>query len=199
VLAGEHELRARKLRRQVAETRIRRWIPCPRSTRELLGLLAKLLEIHHDLLPREPAVRGVGQEEDRLVLQVVPDEVGSALPADRMRPRSAPGTLYVATSLVTFRAMLEQLRQAAEALNRGDPEPLAALFAEDAEWRDVPHGHLWWKRTHPDAAPRLVADGRAQERFQVITLRDGKIADMQGCASRRQAERFAHHQASTSA
>jgi len=36
------------------------------------------------------------------------------------------------------------------------------------------------------------ADGRRQERFQVITLRDdGKIADMQGFASRREAERFA--------
>jgi hypothetical protein len=31
----------------------------------------------------------------------------------------------------------------------------------------------------------LGADGRRQERFQVITLREGKIADMQGCSSRR--------------
>ena len=37
----------------------------------------------------------------------------------------------------------------------------------------------------------LGADGRRQERFQVITLREGKIADMQGCSSRREAERFA--------
>jgi hypothetical protein len=37
----------------------------------------------------------------------------------------------------------------------------------------------------------LDADGRRQERFQVITLREGKIADMQGCSSRREAERFA--------
>jgi hypothetical protein len=29
------------------------------------------------------------------------------------------------------------------------------------------------------------------ERYQVITFRDGKIVDMQGCASRREAERFA--------
>ena len=35
------------------------------------------------------------------------------------------------------------------------------------------------------------ADGRRQERFQVLTLRAGKIVDMQGCASLRQAERFA--------
>ena len=37
----------------------------------------------------------------------------------------------------------------------------------------------------------LGAEGRRQERFQVLTLRDGKIADMQDCASRRAAERFA--------
>jgi len=35
------------------------------------------------------------------------------------------------------------------------------------------------------------ADGVPHERFQVLTLRDGKIVDMQGCASRRAAERFA--------
>jgi len=37
----------------------------------------------------------------------------------------------------------------------------------------------------------LGAGGRRQERFQVLTLRDGKIVDMQDCASRREAERFA--------
>jgi hypothetical protein len=37
----------------------------------------------------------------------------------------------------------------------------------------------------------LGADGRRRERFQVLTVRDGKIVDMQGCTSRRQAERFA--------
>ena len=44
-------------------------------------------------------------------------------------------------------AMIDQLRAAAEALNRGDPEPFASLFAEDAEWRGISHGFLWWKRT----------------------------------------------------
>jgi hypothetical protein len=34
-------------------------------------------------------------------------------------------------------------------------------------------------------------DGRRVERFQVITVRDGKIVDLQGCASLRAAERFA--------
>jgi hypothetical protein len=37
----------------------------------------------------------------------------------------------------------------------------------------------------------LGANGHRQERFQVLTVRAGKIVDMQGCASRRQAERFA--------
>jgi hypothetical protein len=37
----------------------------------------------------------------------------------------------------------------------------------------------------------LGADGTRHERFQVLTLRGGKIVDMQGCTSRRQAERFA--------
>jgi hypothetical protein len=37
----------------------------------------------------------------------------------------------------------------------------------------------------------LGADGRRRERFQVLTLQDGKVVDMQGCASRREAERFA--------
>jgi len=43
--------------------------------------------------------------------------------------------------------VIDQLRAAAEALDRGDPEPLVSLFAQDAEWRGIPRGHLWWKRT----------------------------------------------------
>jgi len=34
-------------------------------------------------------------------------------------------------------------------------------------------------------------DGARVERYQVLTIRDGKIADLQGCSSRREAERFA--------
>ena len=45
------------------------------------------------------------------------------------------------------RDVIDRLRAAAEALGEGDPEPLASLFADDAEWRGVSHGHLWWKRT----------------------------------------------------
>jgi len=43
--------------------------------------------------------------------------------------------------------VIDQLRAAAEALGRGDPEPFVSLLAEDAEWRGVSHGFLWWKRT----------------------------------------------------
>jgi hypothetical protein len=37
----------------------------------------------------------------------------------------------------------------------------------------------------------IAGDGRHAERFQVITFRDGKITDMQGCTSLHAAERFA--------
>ena len=43
--------------------------------------------------------------------------------------------------------MIDRLRLAAEALERGDPGPFASLLADDAEWRGIPSGHLWWKRT----------------------------------------------------
>jgi len=125
--------------------------------------------------------------------------------------------------------MIDRLRAAADALNRGDPEPLASLFADDSEWRGISHGFLWWKRTPtwhgPNEAREVLkfrlekrgerrievqpeftqvgdnkiigsthwpdTDGTRRERYQVLTLRDGKIVDMQGCASRREAERFA--------
>jgi ketosteroid isomerase-like protein len=43
--------------------------------------------------------------------------------------------------------VIDELQAAAEALSNGDPAPFAALFADDAEWRGVSHGHLWWKQT----------------------------------------------------
>lgn len=42
-------------------------------------------------------------------------------------------------------AMIDRLQAAVEALNQGDPEPLASLFAADAEWRGVSRGFLWWR------------------------------------------------------
>lgn len=44
-------------------------------------------------------------------------------------------------------AMIDRLRGAAEALNQGDPAPFASMLADDAEWRGVPFGRLWWKHT----------------------------------------------------
>jgi hypothetical protein len=41
--------------------------------------------------------------------------------------------------------MIDRLQAAVEALNQGDPVPFASLFAEDAEWRGVSRGFLWWK------------------------------------------------------
>jgi len=46
-----------------------------------------------------------------------------------------------------WETMLDQLRAAADALNRGDPEPFVSLLAEDAEWRGVSSGFLFWKHT----------------------------------------------------
>jgi ketosteroid isomerase-like protein len=37
----------------------------------------------------------------------------------------------------------------------------------------------------------IGTDGRLKVRYQVLTFRDGKIVDMQGCSSRREAEQFA--------
>lgn len=119
--------------------------------------------------------------------------------------------------------MIDELRAAAEALNNGDPEPFAALIADENEWRGVAHGHLWWKHmpvchgpvealenlrrtagrlqiqpSFEQVGDKIIGstkwvdqDGGQGERFQVLTIRDGKIVDMQGCASRREAERFA--------
>ena len=67
--------------------------------------------------------------------------IGTAAPGSCNRDREAPRFGW------HTRCVIEQLRAAAEALNQGDPEPFAALIADDAEWRGISHGHLWWKRT----------------------------------------------------
>jgi hypothetical protein len=43
--------------------------------------------------------------------------------------------------------VIDKLRAAADALNRGDPGPFTDLIAPECEWRGIPQGHLWWKRT----------------------------------------------------
>jgi hypothetical protein len=37
----------------------------------------------------------------------------------------------------------------------------------------------------------LAPDGRVHERFQVLSIRGGEIVDIQGCATRREADRVA--------
>ena len=133
--------------------------------------------------------------------------------------------------------VIDQLRSATDALNKGDPEPFVALMAVDLEWRGVSHGHLWWKHTPacqgPDQALEVMkhqirkradnrlrvrpeytqvgedtiigstewmgTDGRRRVRYQVLTLRDGRIVDLQGCATRREAERFARRRTRSAA
>lgn len=41
--------------------------------------------------------------------------------------------------------VIDELRAAVEALNRGDIAPFVALIDKNNEWRGIPHGHLWWK------------------------------------------------------
>jgi ketosteroid isomerase-like protein len=43
-------------------------------------------------------------------------------------------------------AYVELVRGAYEALNQGDPDPLAALFGPDTVWRGVERGLLWWRK-----------------------------------------------------
>jgi hypothetical protein len=42
--------------------------------------------------------------------------------------------------------VIDELRVAVEALNRGDVEPFVTLIDENSEWRGIASGHLWWKR-----------------------------------------------------
>lgn len=43
----------------------------------------------------------------------------------------------------------------------------------------------------------LDEDGKRIERYQVLTIRGGKIVDLQGCETKRQAERFARRASGT--
>lgn len=40
---------------------------------------------------------------------------------------------------------LDTVRAAYEASNKGDAEPIIALFEPEAVWRGVERGVLWWK------------------------------------------------------
>jgi len=63
----------------------------------------------------------------------------------RGQPRPTHSTL--ACALRAYDAcVLDELRVAVDALNRGDPEPFCALIDEASEWRGIARGHLWWKQ-----------------------------------------------------
>jgi len=49
-------------------------------------------------------------------------------------PRNGDAALI---NLPDTSTVIDQLRAAAEAMNRGAPEPFLSLFAEDAEWRPI--------------------------------------------------------------
>ena len=96
--------------------------------------------------------------------------------------------------------MIDELRSAADALNQGNPEPFAALMADNSEWRGVSSGHLWWKRTpacHGPAEAREVMefqirkrpDNRRQVRPEFKQVGDDKIigsTEWMGTDGRRQ-------------
>jgi ketosteroid isomerase-like protein len=128
---------------------------------------------------------------------------------------------------------VERIREAAEAYNRGDVEPLVAMLDEDVDWRGPTSGHLWWRHTPSCHGPkearanferrlkqaslrpgyagleledvqesgdRVMLGSRwrteegqppedAERFFQVVTMRDGKIVDIKGCKSHKEALR----------
>ena len=69
-------------------------------------------------------------------------------------------------------ADVERLREAAEAYNRGDVEPLVALLDEDVDWRAHTRGHLWWKRTPHCHGPE-EARANFELRLKKASLRPG--------------------------
>jgi hypothetical protein len=62
--------------------------------------------------------------------------------AERVRVDS-----LLAPEAITSNVMIDRLREAADALNDGDPTPLVALMDDDVDWRAVSRGFLWWKHT----------------------------------------------------
>ena len=96
VLPRKDELRAGQDRLASAQSFERFGIAGTRGADELLRLLAELLQVHVDLPPTGPCPR-LGRRRDRLVKRSF-EEVGSALPADRVRPRARRASYCAATS-----------------------------------------------------------------------------------------------------
>jgi ketosteroid isomerase-like protein len=69
-------------------------------------------------------------------------------------------------------ADVKRLEAAAGAYNRGDVEPLVALFDEDLDWRGTTRGFLWWRHTPgwhgPDEARSVL-----EQRLKQAALRSG--------------------------
>jgi ketosteroid isomerase-like protein len=125
--------------------------------------------------------------------------------------------------------VLDAIRAAADALNRGDPEPFVALVADDCEWRGIADVGSPEEEAPSCHGPREVRevlrlglasrgggefvrdlelqsvgydrvigsadwpapDGGRERRYQVLTVRDGKIIDIQGCSSAEEADEYA--------
>ena len=86
VLGGDDELGAGEDRLAPAEPLERIRLAGARGADELLGLLPKLIEIHDDLPPRGPCPRRRAEKRSAVVRSG--GRGGSALPADRVRPRA---------------------------------------------------------------------------------------------------------------
>jgi hypothetical protein len=44
-------------------------------------------------------------------------------------------------------ADVKRLKEAAGAYNRGDVEPLVAMFDDELDWQGISRGFLWWQHT----------------------------------------------------
>jgi hypothetical protein len=95
MLTCHHQLRAGQTDWQIPEPIQRLRIPGACCADELLGLLAELLEIHIDLLPKELVSAASRKKTETDYSTTV--KAGTALRADRRRP-SAPPRLYTATA-----------------------------------------------------------------------------------------------------
>jgi hypothetical protein len=88
-------------------------------------------------------------------LRVMRPEPFAASAAERAKPhrdntgldRQQRARIHGLPKAITSNAMIDRLREAADALNAGDPTPLVALMDDDVDWRGVSRGVLWWKQT----------------------------------------------------
>jgi hypothetical protein len=89
----------------------------------------------------------------------------------------------------------ERVQEAYTAATGGVIEPLVALFDPDFDWEGVEHGLLWWRHLSYVDVSAEVVDGRGpkvvvnlrwhvaddpeeHELYEVLTLRQGKITEL---------------------